>query len=253
MANVGAALTGTYIVNGSPTKTAIVDEGGGRSQLSQLTAAAIAVLVLIFATGAMGYLPEAVLSAVVFLIGVKLIDWRGMRTVWRQRPVEFWVAVLTTGTVVLVGIEEGIFVAVAVSIVAHIRHSYHPYDRLLARFEGKVWRSLPLDSGVQARKGLLIYRFGASLYYANASRFHEEVERLLRGREDPGALVLHRHGVGHRRRLHGHALARAHRPQPARTRHHGRALRRRRPGARGAEAGRRPRHRRAGARVLRHR
>jgi SulP family sulfate permease len=117
---------------------------------------------------------------VVFLIGVKLIDWRGMRTVWRQRPVEFWVAILTTGTVVLVGIEEGIFVAVAVSIVAHIRHSYHPYDRLLARFEGKVWRSLPLDSGVQARKGLLIYRFGASLYYANASRFHEEVDMLVR-------------------------------------------------------------------------
>jgi high affinity sulfate transporter 1 len=180
LANVGAAFTGTYVVNGSPTKTAIVDEAGGRSQLSQLTAAAIAILVLLFATGAMGYLPEAVLSAVVFLIGVKLIDVRGMRTVWRQRPVEFWVAVLTTGTVVLVGIEEGIFMAVAVSIVAHIRHSYHPYDRLLARFEGKVWKSLPLDSGVQARKGLLIYRFGASLYYANASRFHEEVGKLVR-------------------------------------------------------------------------
>ncbi len=179
LANVGAAFTGTYVVNGSPTKTAIVDEAGGRSQLSQLTAAAIAVLVLLFATGAMGYLPEAVLSAVVFLIGVKLVDWRGMRTVWRQRPVEFWVAVLTTATVVLVGVEEGIFVAIAVSIIAHLRHSYHPYDRLLARFEGKVWKNLPLDSGVQARKGLLIYRFGASLYYANASRFHEEVDRLL--------------------------------------------------------------------------
>jgi high affinity sulfate transporter 1 len=179
LANLGAAFTGTYVVNGSPTKTAIVDEAGGRSQLSQLTAAAIAVLVLLFATGAMGYLPEAVLSAVVFLIGVKLIDWRGMRTVWRQRPVEFWVAVLTTATVVLVGVQEGIFVAIAASIVAHIRHSYHPYDRLLARFEGKVWKSLPLESGVQARKGLLIYRFGASLYYANASRFHEEVERLV--------------------------------------------------------------------------
>jgi len=179
LSNITAALTGTYVVNGSPTKTAIVDEGGGRSQLSQLTAAAIAVAVILFATGAMAYLPEAVLSAVVFLIGVKLIDWRGMRTVWRQRPVEFWVAVLTTSTVVLIGVEQGIYVAVAVSIVAHIRHSYHPYDRLLARFEGKVWKSLPLESGVQARKGLVIYRFGASLYYANASRFHEEVDRLV--------------------------------------------------------------------------
>ena len=96
--------------------------------------------------------------------------------VWRQRPVEFWVAVVTTLTVVLVGVEEGIVLAIAVSIVAHIRHSYHPYDRLLVRFEGKVWKNLPLDSGVQARQGLLIYRFGASLYYANASRFGEEVD-----------------------------------------------------------------------------
>ena len=179
LSNISAALTGTYVVNGSPTKTAIVDEGGGRSQLAQLTAAAIALAALLFATGALSYLPEAVLSAVVFVIGVKLIDWRGMRMVWRQRPVEFWVAVLTTATVVLVGVESGIFVAIAVSIIAHLRHSYHPYDRLLARFEGKQWKSLPLDSGVQARKGLMIYRFGASLYYANASRFHEEVMRLL--------------------------------------------------------------------------
>jgi sulfate permease, SulP family len=185
VANLSAGLTGTYVVNGSPTKTAIVDDAGGRSQLSQLTTAGIALAVILFATGALSYLPEAVLAAVVFLIGVKLVDIRGMRTVWRQRPVEFWVAVVTTVTVVLVGVEEGIVLAIAVSIVAHIRHSYHPYDRLLVRFEGKVWKNLPLDSGVQARRGLLIYRFGASLYYANASRFGEEVQRLMRDAKEP--------------------------------------------------------------------
>ena len=74
VANLTAGLTGTYVVNGSPTKTAIVDDAGGRSQVSQLTTAAIALVVILFATGAMSYMPEAVLSAVVFLIGVKLIN-----------------------------------------------------------------------------------------------------------------------------------------------------------------------------------
>ncbi len=185
IANLGAGLTGTYVVNGSPTKTAMVDDAGGRSQLSQLTTAAIALIVLLFATKALSFMPEAVLAAVVFLIGVKLIDIKGMRLVWRQRPVEFWVAVGTMLTVVLAGVQQGILLAIALSIIAHLRHSYRPWDRLLVRFEGKVWKSLPLDSAAQARTGLVIYRFGASLYYANAARFVEEVQDLARGAPDP--------------------------------------------------------------------
>ena len=185
IANLGAGLTGTYVVNGSPTKTAMVDDAGGRSQLSQLTTAAIALIVLLFATRALTYMPEAVLAAVVFLIGVKLIDIKGMRLVWRLRPVEFWVAVATMLMVVLVGVQQGILLAIALSIVAHLRHSYRPWDRLLVRFEGKVWKSLPIESEVQARQGLVIYRFGASLYYANAARFVEEVVRLARGSGEP--------------------------------------------------------------------
>ena len=68
-ANVAAAFTGTFVVNGSPTKTQIVDDAGGRSQLASLTTGAIAVVVLLVATGPLRYLPDAALAAVVFLIG----------------------------------------------------------------------------------------------------------------------------------------------------------------------------------------
>jgi SulP family sulfate permease len=95
------------------------------------------------------------------------------------------VAVATMLMVVLVGVQQGILLAIALSIVAHLRHSYRPWNRLLVRFEGKVWKSLPLDSEVQARQGLVIYRFGASLYYANAARFVEEVVRLARSSGEP--------------------------------------------------------------------
>ena len=185
LANIGAGLTGTFVVNGSPTKTAMVDDAGGRSQLAQLVTAAVVLVVLLVLTKPLSYVPEAVLAAVVFLIGVKLVDVKGMREVLRRRPVEFAVALATTVIVVFIGVEQGIVLAILLAIVAHTRHSYTPYDRLLVRGAGKIWTSLPLASGAQARPGLLMYRFGSSLYYANASRFADEVRGLLKDAREP--------------------------------------------------------------------
>ena len=80
-ANVAAAFSGTFVVNGSPTKAQMVDTAGGRSQLSPLTASAVVLLVLVLLTGPLAYLPDAALAAVVFLIAVELIDVKGMRQI----------------------------------------------------------------------------------------------------------------------------------------------------------------------------
>ena len=80
-ANAAAAFTGTFVVNGSPTKTQIADSAGGRSQLSQLTASAVVLIVLVLLTGPLAYPPDAALAAVVFLIAVELVDVEGMRRI----------------------------------------------------------------------------------------------------------------------------------------------------------------------------
>ena len=72
------ASSGTFVVNGSPTKTEMVDNAGGRSQIAQLTTGVIVVVVLLFLTVPLSYMPNAVLAAVVFLIGLKLVDYMGM-------------------------------------------------------------------------------------------------------------------------------------------------------------------------------
>lgn len=131
MANVAATMTGTFIVNGSPTKTEIVDMAGGRSQIAQLTTAAIVLLVLLFLTRPLSFMPEVVLSAVVFLIGVRLIDVSGMRDLYRLRRSEFWIAGVTALTVAIVGVKQGILVAVVISLIDHLRLSYHPPTSLL--------------------------------------------------------------------------------------------------------------------------
>ncbi len=181
MANLGAGLSGTFVVNGSPTKTQMVDGAGGKTQLSQLVAGGFVALVLLFLTPALQYMPNAVLAAVVLLIGLKLIDIAGMRGIARVRSGEFVVALLTAATVVIVGIEQAVILAIVLSIIEHLYHAYKPHDTTLAVTpEGRL-TSEPVSGGtiLQARPGLVIYRFGAGLYYANATRFQEEALSIL--------------------------------------------------------------------------
>ena len=181
LANVGAGLSGTFVVNGSPTKTEMVDGAGGKSQLAQLTAGLIVVVVLLFLTGALAYMPNAVLAAVVLLIGLRLIDVKGMQGIAKVRSGEFVVAALTAATVVIVGIEQAIILAIVLSIIEHLSHAYRPHDTTIAVSADGHLRATSVSSGtvIQAAPGLVIYRFGAGLYYANATRFTEEVLTIL--------------------------------------------------------------------------
>jgi sulfate permease, SulP family len=103
-----------------------------------------------------------------------------MTALHRQRPVEFAVALTTALTVIVIGVEQGIAIAVVLSIIAHLRHSYRPLDLLLVPKTGGGMRTIPLGEGQQAVEGLLIYRFGSDLYFANESRFAEEVISLAK-------------------------------------------------------------------------
>jgi high affinity sulfate transporter 1 len=188
LANVGAGLSGTFLVNGSPTKTQMVDGAGGHSQISQLTTSVLVLIVLLFLTKPLAYMPNAVLAAVVFYIGVELIDIKGMRSILAQRPPEFWVALITAATVVFIGVEQAIFLAMVLSLLEHVRRGYQPKNAVLAPEEvdgEQVWRPVPLAAAVEAVPGLLIYRFNHSLYYANSEQFSEEVLDLVNGADPP--------------------------------------------------------------------
>src|SRR5580704_5334772 len=178
-ANAAAAFSGTFVVNGSPTKTQIADSAGGRSQLSQLTAAAVVLIVVVLFTGPLAHLPDAALAAVVFLIAVELVDVKGMRRILALRKHEFVVALLTTAAVLVLGVEYGIVLAIIASVVDHLRHSYSPLNSVLVKSPEGHWQPVPARPGARTEEGLVIYRFGTSLYYANASRLIEDIAALV--------------------------------------------------------------------------
>jgi len=178
-ANVAAALSGTFVVNGSPTQTAMVERSGGRSQLAHLVVAGLVALVLLFLTGPLQYLPRCALGVVVFTIALGLVDLRGLRSIQRESPGEFLLATGTAAVVVAVGVGEGIVLAMGYSLLRHVRHSYRPHSAVLVEAAGGHWRSTPAAPGTQSAPGLLVFQFGAELFYANAGRFAEDVRRLV--------------------------------------------------------------------------
>jgi len=185
LANIGAGLSGTFVVNGSPTKTQMVDSAGGRTQLSLLVTSAVVLLVLLFLTAPLAYLPDAALSALVFLVGIDLIDYKGMRSIYVQRRSEFWVALITALLVVFVGVEQGILLAIVLSLIDHTRRGYRPKNVVLVPGTSGTWNANPVSSRAQAAAGLSIYRFTHSMYYANAQQMSEEVLDLVRHAQPP--------------------------------------------------------------------
>jgi high affinity sulfate transporter 1 len=179
LANVAAGCSGAFVVNGSPTKTALVDSAGGRSQISQLTTVFIVLLTLLFLARPLSYLPEALLAAIVFLIGVKLIDVRGMADVLRKSRGEFALAVVTAATVVLAGVGQGILLALVLSLLDHVRHGYRPQTAVILSDPGEHWRMESVAPGRMIEPGLVMYWFGADLYYANANHFTEQARLLV--------------------------------------------------------------------------
>lgn len=185
MANIGAGLSGTFVVNGSPTKTQIVESAGAHSQISQLTTSFIVLMVLLFLTGPLAYLPEAALSSVVFLIGMELVDIKGLCRIFGERPWEFWVALITAAVVVFVGVEQSILLAIVLSLVVHTRHGYRPNNMLIVPDKTHGLQLQPVRSQVQAMPGLIIYRFMHSMYYANIQVLSEEIADLISGAKPP--------------------------------------------------------------------
>ena len=182
---VAAGLTGTFVVNGSPTKTQILDGQKGRTQVANLTMSAVVVIVLLFFTGVLSYMPLAVLAAIVFLIGVELIDVAGLRRIYRQRMPEFVIAALTAVVVVLVGSSRGS----SSRSSRPRRDDPPPVPPLRLRGRGGPAgqsRRTPLPSpGSSQRPGLIVFRYDADLFYANANRFTDHVQAVVEKAPDP--------------------------------------------------------------------
>ena len=169
-----AGLSGTFVVNGSPTKTQMVDGAGGKSQLASSRPRRSCSIVLLFLTKPLQYMPNGRARLGRLPDRHRARRHRGAARDPRGSPRRVRHRRHHGCHVIVVGVEQAIVVAIVVSVIDHLRRSYRPNDAVVVpSANGNELK--PPAPGTRTSPGLVIYRFAASLYYANASRFSEQV------------------------------------------------------------------------------
>jgi SulP family sulfate permease len=177
--SIVAGLVGSFPVNASPARTAAIATAGGRTQLGGLGAAA-ALIGLIPAAGLLKDVPLATLAAVLIYVATRVFHLRDLRAIARFDVFEFALALLTMLTVALVGVEQGIGVAVALAIADRARRTERPKLHVLGRVPGTTsWTPLGAADGVAQVPSVLVVLFSTPLWYANADHFRTEILAAL--------------------------------------------------------------------------
>jgi SulP family sulfate permease len=178
-ANLAAGFTGSLLTGNSPSRSAAMDASGSRSQLPSLVAAVTIAIVLLFFSDMLAFLPNAALAGIVANAVLSLIEVHEFRELWRMRRSEFWIAFVCLVSVLALGPLRAVAIAFLLSTIDVIRRASKPDTAALVEApDGSHF--VPLQTGqASSSQGLVVYRFGAPLYFANATRFLDDVERLV--------------------------------------------------------------------------
>jgi high affinity sulfate transporter 1 len=190
-ANLAAGLFQGFPVSTSGSRTAVAERSGAKTQLTGVTGAVLIVLMIVLIPGLFKNLPQPALAAVVITASLSLADIPGTVRLWRQRKAEFGLSITAFLGVALLGVLPGIAIAVGLSILNVFRRAWWPYDTVLGRAEGlEGYHDIHSYPDARHLPGLVIYRFDAPLFFANAKTFRDEVRRLAKSEPKPTWIVI---------------------------------------------------------------
>jgi len=182
-ANVAAGFFQGFAVSTSSSRTAVADQTGAKSQLTGLIGAGMVALLLLFFNGLLKSLPQTALAAVVIAAAFSLVDVGTLRRYVKVRRTSFFLSLAATGGVVFFGVLQGILIAVVLSILLFFRRSWWPHGEVLGRINGQDgWHSNHNGLLAQELPGVLVFRWEAPLFFANAGMFRDQVRELVRER-----------------------------------------------------------------------
>jgi high affinity sulfate transporter 1 len=190
-ANLAAGLFQGFPVSTSGSRTAVAERSGAKTQLTGVTGAVLITLMIVLVPGLFRNLPNPALAAVVITAALSLADIPGTVRLWRQRKAEFLLSIAAFLGVALLGVLPGIAIAVGLSILNVFGRSWWPYNTVLGRVEGLAgYHDIRSYPGASQLPGMVIYRFDAPLFFANAKTFRDEIKRLAAAEPAPRWIVI---------------------------------------------------------------
>ena len=189
-ANVAAGLFQGFSISTSGSRTAVAEQSGAKSQVTNLVGAGLVLVLLLFLSSLLADLPQTALAAVVIVAAFSLTDLKALADAWRVRRSAVAISLVASGGVIFLGVLQGIVVAVVLAILLFFRRNWWPHGAVLGTVSGMPgWHDTKAYPNSEELAGIVIYRWEAPLFFANAGIFRQSVRQLVRERE-PAWVIL---------------------------------------------------------------
>ncbi|MBX7159759.1 MAG: SulP family inorganic anion transporter [Acidimicrobiia bacterium] len=188
-ANVAAGFFGGFAISTSGSRTAVAEQSGARSQLTGVVGAGLVAVLLLLLNGLLTDLPQSVLAAVVIAAAVSLTNVGAVRQYARVRPSSLLLSLVATLGVVALGVLPGIVLAIVLAVLLFFRRNWWPHGAVLGRSPGGEWHAVADHDDTTEVDGVVVYRWEAPLFFANAGAFRQQIRKLVRERS-PGWVVI---------------------------------------------------------------
>lgn len=180
LANLATGLLQGFPVSSSASRTPVAEAAGAKTQMTCVIGAVCLGILLIFAPALMRNVPTAALGAVVIAAGFKIGEFSQVRRLFHLRRSEFYLSMICFSGVALMGVIQGIFIAVAIALLVFIWKAWRPYHAVLGRVDGmKGYHDISRHPEARRIPGLILFRWDAPLFFANAEMFREQVLRSI--------------------------------------------------------------------------
>ncbi len=191
LANVASGALGGFPVSASTSRTPVAEQAGARTQLAGATGALLLIGFVLFTPNLTSYLPSSALAAVVIVAAGTMIDVPALVRLLRVEPIDGLLSIAAFLGVILIGVLEGIVIAIALSVVAFTNNAWRPYRAELGRIPHvRGYHDLSRHPEGQRVGDIAIVRFDAPLFFANAGIFGHFVRKIASSEPRPKHLVL---------------------------------------------------------------
>ena len=189
-ANVAAGFFQGFAISTSGSRTAVAEQSGAKSQVAGVVGAALLVVLLLFFNSLLADLPQSALAAVVIGAALSLVNLPALRRYARARPSSLVLSLVASLGVIALGVLQGIVVAIFLAVLLFFRRSWWPHGAVLGRSDTvEGWHDVDDLDGPTEVPGVLVYRWEAPLFFANAGAFRQQVRKLVQARE-PAWVVI---------------------------------------------------------------
>ncbi len=191
IANFAAGFFQGFPISSSASRTPVAEAAGARTQLTGVVGALAIIILLVTAPGLLRFLPSPALAAVVIVAAIGLIEIGDLKRIYRIQRWEFWLSIVCLAGVATFGALQGIGIAVVMAVIEFLWDGWRPHSAVLGRVEGMPgYHDVTRYPEARRVPGLVLFRWDAPLFFANAELFHVRVPQAGASSPTPARRIV---------------------------------------------------------------